>query len=106
MTIAEFIEKLQQYPQHMHISIDGSDYGFKIFGFLEGVDRMIELVNGYDPHVHPMLWADPQTLEQKPNMDDEEDCGHKSHEDCLNCSICGVCSESLDEDDVCDGCNK
>lgn len=78
VTIAEFIEKLQQYPQHMHISIDGSDYGFKIFGFLEGVDRMIELVNGYDPHVHPMLWADPQTLEQT-SMDDEgDDCDRRN----------------------------
>lgn len=103
MTIAEFIEKLQQYPQHMNISIEGSDYGFKIFGHLEGVNHMIELVNGFDPHKHPMLWADPKTLKQK-SMDDEEDCGHKSHEDCLNCSICGVCSESLDEDDICDSC--
>ena len=66
MTIAEFIEKLKQYPQHMDIEIAGADYGFKIFGYLKEVDRMIELVNGYDSHRHPMLWADPQTLEQKP----------------------------------------
>ena len=32
-------------------------------------------------------------------------CDHKDYEDCLICCVCGECSESLDEDDICYGCN-
>lgn len=65
MTIAEFIEKLKQYPQHMVITLHGSDYGAKIYGDLPEVNRLIELVNCYDSHEEPMRWADPITLRQR-----------------------------------------
>ena len=65
MTLAEFVAKLQEYPQHMEIGIEGSDYGVKIYGTLPEVDHLIELVNGYDPQYEPLRWADNKTFKQR-----------------------------------------
>jgi hypothetical protein len=35
-----------------------------------------------------------------------EDCGHKSNEDCMFCLACGRCSEVLNENDVCPDCEE
>jgi hypothetical protein len=65
MTLAEFVAKLQEYPQHMKITLEGSDYGIKIYGSLSEVDHLIELVDGYDQHEEPLRWADTKTFKQR-----------------------------------------
>lgn len=32
------------------------------------------------------------------------ECGHDSHEDCMNCAVCGHCREDLDSNDICMDC--
>lgn len=37
-------------------------------------------------------------------MTEDQDCGHKPTEDCINCAECGECREDLDGNDVCADC--
>ena len=64
MTLAEFVAKLQEYPQHMEIVISERDYTVKIYGFLKEADHMITLVDCAHPPDEPMLWADTVTFKQ------------------------------------------
>lgn len=68
MTIAEFVAKLQEYPQHMIITLHGSDfYNVKIYGKLPDMERKIELLECYEPYEdeEPIRWADIKTFKQR-----------------------------------------
>jgi hypothetical protein len=65
MILAEFVAKLQQYPQHMIINLHGSDfYNVKIYGKLPEMERRIELLECYEPYEdeEPIRWADVKSF--------------------------------------------
>jgi hypothetical protein len=67
MTLAEFVAKLQEYPQHMTITLHGSDYyNVKIYGKLPDMERKIELLEcqPYEDE-EPLRWADTNKFKQR-----------------------------------------
>lgn len=68
MTLAEFVAKLQEYPQHMIITLHGSDYyNVRIYGRLPNMERKIELLECYDPNEdeEPIRWTDVKSFKQR-----------------------------------------